>query len=152
MPHFENSREIQIDADPAAVWPLITDFRKWTAWSPWEELDPELKRSYSGAESGVGAQYAWEGNNKVGTGRMEITGATDELVEIDLEFLKPFKARNKTVFQVTGNPAGTRVLWTMSGERNLLMAVAGTLFFDKAIGKDFDKGLAKLKAAAEAIA
>lgn len=150
MPYFENSREIQIDAAPAAVMPLLDDFHNWTAWSPWEEMDPDLKRTYSGAERGAGAQYAWEGNNKVGTGRMEITNATDELVEIDLEFLKPFKARNKTVFQVTGNPAGTRVVWTMSGERNALMAIAGKLFFDKAIGKDFDRGLAKLKAAAEA--
>lgn len=152
MPYFENSREIQIDAAPAAVLPLLNDFHNWTAWSPWEEMDPDLKRSFTGAASGAGAQYAWEGNNKVGTGRMEITNATDELVEIDLEFLKPFKARNKTVFQVTGNPAGTRVVWTMSGERNALMAIAGKLFFDKAIGKDFDRGLAKLKAAAEASA
>lgn len=150
MPRFENSRDIQIAADPATVRALIVDFRQWTRWSPWEALDPELKRSYSGAEQGVGARYAWEGNKKVGTGSMEIVRATDEEIEIDLQFLKPFKARNTTVFQVTGNPKGTRVVWAMTGERNVLMALAGRLFFDKAIGKDFDKGLARLKAAAEA--
>jgi hypothetical protein len=150
MPHFENSRDIQIAAEPSTVRALIADFHQWTRWSPWEELDPDLKRTYSGAEQGVGARYAWEGNKKAGTGTMEIVRATDEAIEIALEFLKPFKARNTTVFQVTGNPDGTRVVWAMSGERNLAFAVLGKLFFDKAIAKDFDKGLAKLKAAAEA--
>lgn len=150
MPHFENSRDIQIAAEPAQVRALIVDFHAWTQWSPWEELDPELQRTYSGAEQGVGAHYAWEGNKKVGTGSMEIVRATDEEIEIDLRFLKPFKARNTTVFQVTGNANGTRVVWAMAGERNVLMALAGQLFLDKAIAKDFDKGLARLKAAAEA--
>ncbi|MDO7868426.1 SRPBCC family protein [Nocardioides jiangxiensis] len=149
MPHFENSRSIGIDAAPAVVHTHIDDFRNWTAWSPWEELDPAVKRSYTGAEAGVGAHYAWEGNNKVGQGSMEITASTPERIDIDLEFLKPFKASNKTVFTLTPQGTGTRVDWTMSGERNLAFAILGKLFFDKAIAKDFDKGLTKLKAAAE---
>lgn len=149
MPHFENSRETVIDAPAATVHALLDDFRQWTAWSPWEELDPALTRTYSGSATGVGAHYAWAGNNKVGEGSMEITASTPEQVALDLEFLKPFKARNKTVFTLTPAGAGTRVVWAMSGERNLAFALLGKLFFDKAIAKDFDKGLAKLKAAAE---
>jgi hypothetical protein len=149
MPHFENSREIVIDAPAATVHALLNDFRQWTAWSPWEELDPELTRTYSGSAAGVGAHYAWAGNNKVGEGSMEITGSTPGQVALDLEFLKPFKASNKTVFTLTPEGAGTRVVWAMSGERNLAFALLGKLFFDKAIAKDFDKGLGKLKAAAE---
>jgi hypothetical protein len=149
MPRFENSRDIQIAADPATVRALITDFREWTRWSPWEEIDPQLKRTYEGAEQGVGARYAWEGNKRAGTGTMEIVRATEQEIEIDLRFLKPFKARNTAIFQVTGNPDGTHVVWAMSGERNRLLDLAGRLFLDNAIAKDFDKGLAKLKAAAE---
>lgn len=150
MPHFSNSREITIDAAPAAVRAHLDDFRAWTAWSPWEELDPELKRTYSGSATGAGARYAWAGNSKAGEGSMEIVESTPERIEIDLEFLKPFKARNKTVFELQPHGEGTHVVWTMSGERNLLLAVLGKLFFDKAIAKDFDRGLTRLKAVAEA--
>lgn len=150
MPSFSQQRETTINAAPAAVLPLLNDFHNWKDWSPWEELDPELKRTFTGPDSGVGSHYAWVGNKKVGTGSMEITNATDERVDIDLEFIAPFKASNKTTFEL--QPQGsssTRVVWSMSGERNLFMAVAGKLFFDKAIAKDFDRGLAKLKALAE---
>ena len=150
MPAFSQQRETTINAAPAAVHPLLVDFHHWKDWSPWEELDPELKRTFTGPESGVGSHYAWTGNKKVGTGSMEITNSTPERIDIDLEFIAPFKASNKTSFEL--KPQGsdsTRVVWSMSGERNLFMAVAGKLFFDKAIAKDFDRGLAKLKALAE---
>lgn len=149
MPAFSNSRETFIDAPPATVHAILDDFHLWSGWSPWEEMDPDLKRTFSGPEKGVGSQYAWEGNNKVGTGRMEIEESTPQRIAIDLEFIKPFKARNKTVFDLRPEGSGTRVVWTMSGQRNALMAVAGKLFFDKAIGKDFEKGLGKLKVLAE---
>lgn len=80
---------------------------------------------------------------------MRITDSTPERIEIDLEFIKPFKARNKTVFEFVPEGDGTRVVWTMTGERGLLMHLAGRLFVDKALGEDFERGLAKLKAAAE---
>lgn len=150
MPAFSTTRSTTVAASSEVVHALVDDFHAWTRWSPWEEMDPDLKRSYSGAQAGTGARYAWQGNNKVGEGSMEITGSTPERIEIALEFLKPFKASNTTVFTLTPEGTGTRVDWTMSGERNLAFAVLGRLFFDRAIAKDFDKGLAKLKAAAEA--
>ena len=81
---------------------------------------------------------------------MVITAATPDRVQLDLDFVKPFKANNKVVFRFEAEGNGTRVTWTMSGVRNLLLAVMGAFFFDGMIGKDFDKGLAKLKAVAEA--
>lgn len=149
MPSFANSRDIFIATPPATVHRILDDFRLWNGWSPWEELDPDLQREFSGAEHGVGSHYAWSGNNKVGQGSMEITGSTPERIDIDLEFLKPFKASNKTTFELRPEGDGTRVVWTMSGERNVLLALMGKLFFDKAIGKDFEKGLGKLKVLAE---
>lgn len=149
MPRFDSVRETTVNAPPADVHALVNDFRQWRKWSPWEEKDPNLERTYKGAEAGAGAEYLWTGNKQVGTGRMLITGSTPERIDIDLDFIEPIKAQNKTVFAFTPEGERTRVSWRMSGERNLLMHVAGRLFFDKALAKDFDSGLAKLKAAAE---
>jgi len=148
---FSLSRSTTVDAPTDRVLSLLDDFREWRAWSPWEDVDPDLERTYSGPERGVGARYAWSGNSKAGEGTMEIVECTPTRVAADLQFLKPFKARNLTAFDLEQTGGGlTRVTWTMTGRRNPLMALAGKLFFDKAIGKDFDQGLAALKAAAEA--
>ncbi len=128
--------------------PLVADLHAWTKWSPWEGLDADLKRTYSGSERGVGARYAWAGK-KSGGGSMHVTGATADRIDLDPDFVKPFKAHNKVVFRIEPEGNATRVTWTMSGTRNALLAVMGKLFFDSMIVKDFDKGLAKLKAAAE---
>ena len=149
MPAFATTRETYVAAPPATVHALLDDFRQWERWSPWEEMDRGLRRSYSGPEHGVGAHYAWEGNRKVGSGSMTITRSTPEQIDIDLEFLAPFKARNETVFRLLPEGDGTRVRWTMTGRRNVVLALAGRLFLDRAIGQDFDRGLARLKAAAE---
>ena len=147
MADFTLSRSTRIQAEPARVHALVDDFREWQKWSPWEGADPNLERSYDG--EGVGATYHWKGNKKAGEGSMRFTSITAEQVDVDLEFLKPLKARNEVIFRLTPVADGTRVEWTMQGERNAAFAVMGRLFFDKAIGKDFDRGLASLKAAAE---
>ncbi len=149
MPSFEHTRSITIAAPPGAVHPLVDDFHTWAKWSPWEGLDADLARTYSGSEKGVGARYAWAGK-KSGEGSMLITGATPARIDIDLDFVKPFRANNKAVFRFDVEGNATRVSWTMSGTRNMLLATMGRLFFDAMIGKDFDKGLAKLKALVEA--
>lgn len=149
MPAFSMTRSAVIDAPPETIHAILVDFHAWQGWSPWEERDPDLKRTFSGAEKGVGSHYGWVGNKKVGTGSMDITAATPERIEIALEFIEPFKASNTTTFELTPAGAGTKVDWSMSGDRNLLMTVLGKLFFDRAIAKDFDQGLAKLKALAE---
>jgi hypothetical protein len=152
---FEIVRSTVVAAEPGGVHALVDDFHRWTAWSPWEGLDPDLGRTYSGPDSGVGAHYAWEGNRKAGAGSMEITGSTPETIDIRLAFLKPFKNTNRVTFtltptQVDGAP-GTSVEWRMSGERSGFWGVVGRILpMDKLIGKDFEKGLARLKAAAEA--
>jgi hypothetical protein len=148
MPAFENSRSLTIAASADAVRGLVTDFHKWIEWSPWEGLDADLERTYSGAESGVGARYAWAGK-KAGAGTMRITAVAADRVDVDLDFEKPMKASNKVVFRFEPEGSGTRVTWTMSGTRNVLLAILGPLFFDGMIGKDFEKGLAQMKAIAE---
>lgn len=149
MAQFEMSRSTTVAAPPERVHVLLDDFREWRKWSPWEELDPELQRTYTGPERGVGSHYEWSGNKKAGQGSMEIIESTPSAVAVDLRFFKPFEATNITRFDLTPAGGGTQVVWTMTGERSAMMGLMGKLFFDKAIGKDFDKGLAQLKAAAE---
>lgn len=148
MPTFEQERSVVVTAEPGAVHAFVNDFHAWTKWSPWEDLDADLQRTYAGPHEGVGARYTWAGK-KAGSGSMVITKSTADRIEVDLDFVKPFKANNKVVFRFEAEGNATRVTWTMSGTRNWVFALLGKLFFDGAIGKDFDKGLAKLKALAE---
>lgn len=150
MSAFEIVRSAHIAADPALVHALINDFHAWQVWSPWEGMDPAMQREYSGPHSGTGAHYAWSGNRKAGTGSMEITSSDPQEIALRLSFLKPWKATNQVLFSLTPRNAGTDVDWRMNGEHQGLMAVAGKLFnIDKLVGRDFEKGLAQLKAAAE---
>jgi hypothetical protein len=151
MADFEVVRSTTIGAPAERVHGLIDDFHAWRTWSPWEDLDPSLQREYSGADSGVGARYAWEGNRKAGKGNMEIVGSTPERVDLRLTFEKPWKADNAVDFTLA--PAGdgaTEVSWRMTGAyRGVAGLIGRVLNMDRLVGKDFEKGLARLKSAAE---
>ena len=144
-------RSTTIDAPPERIYPRIADFHRWRDWSPWEGVDPDLRRTYSGADTGRGAVYEWAGNRKAGEGRMEITDAVEPArVGIDLQFLKPFKARNETVFAIRPEGSGSRVTWTMTGRRTLVTKIMGIFkSMDAMIGPDFERGLASLKSTVE---
>lgn len=144
-------RSATIGAAPSDVYAHIIDFHKWEAWSPWDEMDPSMDKTYSGADAGPGSSYSWSGNRKVGQGSMGITDATEASeVKIDLEFLKPFKASNKTVFSLEPSGDGTTVTWAMTGNKTLMTRVMGIFkSMDAMVGPDFEKGLARLKKVAE---
>ncbi len=147
---FRIQRTTSINAPPEKISPLIDDFHKWPAWSPYETKDPGMKRTLSGAESGKGAVYAWEGNSDVGMGRMEIADASSSKVTIKLDFEKPFKASNIAEFTMQPNGRGTDVTWAMHGPTPYISKVICVfLDMDDMVGKDFEAGLANLKAAAE---
>jgi hypothetical protein len=113
---------------------------------PWEDLDPDLRRTYGGPESGVGAWYEWDGNRKAGKGRMEITDVDESTVTIDLRFLRPFKSQSTTAFRLEPDGDGTLVTWTMTGPNTFMMKVMGIFTsMEKMIGPDFEKGLDRLK-------
>ena len=149
---FRVERTAAIKAPPEKIFPFINDFHSWAAWSPWEKMDPALKRTYSGPSSGKGAQYAWEGNSKVGSGSMEITEASPPgKIVIRLDFMKPFEAHNIAEFTLVPGGDSTTVTWAMYGP-SPYMAKIMHLFFsmDRMVGGSFEEGLANLKAAAEA--
>jgi hypothetical protein len=148
---FRIQRSAIIKAPPDKIYPHINDFHNWGSWSPWEKLDPALKRTYSGAASGQGAVYEWEGNKQVGKGRMEITQATpSSKIEIKLDFLKPFEAHNTAEFSLEPQGDATNITWAMHGRQPFLLKVMSLFFsMDKMVGKDFEAGLATLKTIAE---
>jgi carbon monoxide dehydrogenase subunit G len=148
---FTVSRSLGITAPAEAIFPLINDFRRWAIWSPYEKLDPAMKRTLSGAESGKGAAYAWESNGKAGIGRMEITNSVpSSLVALKLDFEKPFKANNTVDFTLKPMGNETTVTWAMHGRYPFIARLMGVFFnMDRLVGKDFETGLANLKRAAE---
>jgi hypothetical protein len=148
---FRVTRSNAIAAPAEIIFAQVNDLHKWEAWSPWEKIDPALKKTFAGPPAGTGASYSWVGNNKVGSGRMTIMEShPGERIRIKLEFLKPFKATNTAefVFQPDGNQ--TAVTWSMSGKNNFMSKAMGLIMnFDKMIGSQFEKGLAQMKLLAE---
>lgn len=147
---FRVQRQATVQAPPEKIFPLINDYKQWAAWSPWEKKDPAMKRSFSGPAAGKGAAYAWE-SKEVGVGDMLITESQpSSLVRIDLNFSKPFEAHNKVVFSIQPQAGGSVVSWEMAGPAPLISRVMQVFFnIDKMVGKDFEDGLAAMKAAAE---
>jgi uncharacterized protein YndB with AHSA1/START domain len=147
---FRVQRTVLINAPADKVFPLINDFKAWPAWSPYEKKDPAMKRSFGAVTAGKGATYAWEGDKNVGQGSMEIVESTPRKLLIKLDFLKPFEAHNTAEFLLEPRGDSTSVTWAIYGPSPFMSKVIGTFMnFDDMIGRDFEKGLADLKAVAE---
>lgn len=151
---FRVERSAMVEAPPDRVFALLNDFHRWSEWSPYEKLDSNLRRSFDGPASGPGASYAWVGNDDVGEGSMKIVDAKPgESVTIDLEFKKPFEAKNLTTFTLKPVEAGTKVTWAMDGQNGFVgKAMSLVMDLDRFVGKDFEQGLANLNAAAKGVA
>ncbi|QOY88480.1 SRPBCC family protein [Paludibaculum fermentans] len=148
---FRVERTITIQAPPEKIIPFLEDFHQWPAWSPYEKLDPAMKRTLSGAERGKGAVYQWDGNRKAGSGRMEVLDVVpSSKVSIQLEFTQPLESKNLAEFDLMNKGGATSVTWSMSGPQPYVTKVV-TIFvsMDKLVGGDFETGLVNLKAAAE---
>ncbi|MEI6106627.1 MAG: SRPBCC family protein [Opitutae bacterium] len=147
---FRVTRSATIAAPAAVLFAQVNDLHAWQDFSPWAQLDPAMKNTYAGPRAGVGAALAWDGNSKVGQGRMTITESKpNELIRMKLEFIKPMAATNTTEFTFQAEGDRTLVTWSMAGENNFV----GKLFclfmnMDKMVGGDFERGLANLNALA----
>ena len=144
---FSVQRSTSVQAPPEKIFPWINDFHQWKSWSPYENKDPAMKRSYSGAADGKGAVYGWEGNKNVGSGRMEIldTSAPAKIV-IKLDFFKPFEGHNTAEFTMLPQGNATNVTWLMHGPSPFMGKIMHVFInMDRMVGKDFEIGLANLK-------
>ena len=148
---FRIQRSLRIAAPREKLFAYVADLHNFDAWSPWAPLDPAMRKTHSGPASGVGAAYEWQGNNKVGHGRMEIVEAVaPERVLIKLDFLKPFEAHNMAEYLLVEADGETEFTWAMYGPNNFLSKVMGLFFnMDKMVGAQFEQGLRALKTVAE---
>ena len=148
---FRVQRTTSIKASPEKIFALINDLHRWDSWSPWEKMDPAMQRTFSGATAGKGAVYAWQGNSKVGEGRMEIADTSPpSRVMIKLDFIKPIEGHNTAEFTLDPKGDSTNVTWSMYGPSAYIAKVIGVFAsMDKMIGKEFENGLANMKAVAE---
>jgi uncharacterized protein YndB with AHSA1/START domain len=144
---FSVERSTSVKAPPEKIFPWINDFHQWKSWSPYETKDPAMKRSYSGATSGKGAVYGWEGNKNVGSGRMEILDASmPSKIVIKLDFFTPFEGHNTAEFTMLPQGDATNVTWLMHGPASFMSKVMQVFMnLDHMIGKDFEAGLVNLK-------
>jgi carbon monoxide dehydrogenase subunit G len=148
---FRVQRSASVKAPPEKIFPLINDLKAWVGWSPYEKKDPAMKRSFGPVTAGKGATYEWAGDKNVGQGRMEILEAQpSSKVLIKLDFIKPFEAHNTAEFTLEPKGDTTLATWAIYGPSAFVTKVMGLFFdMDTMIGKDFEVGLADLKAAAE---
>lgn len=150
--HFSVTRSLAMNAPASEIFAEVNDFRRWKNWSPWAKLDPDAIHEFSGEPAGEGAVMAWDGNHDVGKGSMTIVESQEPgLVRLRLDFLKPMKATNETIFQFQEQGDQTLVTWTMSGENHFIAkAINLVIDCDTMIGGYFEKGLTSLKSVVEA--
>ncbi len=147
---FTVQRSINIKAKPEKIAASITDFHKWTSWSPYEKYDPAMKKTFSGPQKGKGAAYEWNGNSKVGSGRMEIMETSPSRVSIKLDFFKPMEGHNVADFIFEPDGGSTKVTWDMHGPNRFIGKIFHVFInMDKMVGKDFETGLQNLKSLSE---
>ena len=149
---YRVSRSATIAAPAPVVFAQVNDFHRWAAWSPWEKIDPAMKRTYEGPPAGVGASYTWVGSGEVGEGRMTIVESRpSDLIRVKLEFVKPFAGTSVAEFSFKPEGDRTQVTWSMTGDKNFIAkAIHLVMSMDRMIGDQFDKGLAAMKTVAEA--
>lgn len=147
---FRVTRSATIPAPPSVVFEQVNDLRCWAAWSPWDRIDPDSKKTFHGPAAGLGASYSWVGP-KTGQGQMTvIESRPNEFLRFQLDFVKPFKANNNAEFTFTPQGDQTVVTWTMTGKNNFISKTFSLLMnCDKMVGGQFDQGLANLKTVSE---
>jgi uncharacterized protein YndB with AHSA1/START domain len=152
LDQFRIARKVTIKASPDAIFPLIDDLRRFNEWNPFAKADPAIKLAYGATSAGPGGSYNWDSTGQAGKGHMEIIeSAAPSRVAMSLQFDKPMKANNQVVFTLQPQGAATEVTWEMTGMYGFLHKAMGVVFnFDKMVGGEFEKGLAALKARAEA--
>lgn len=148
---FRIERSIRIRAAPDKIFSMVNNLTEFVKWSPYEKVDPAMERHFDGPAAGPGAKYAWNGNRNIGAGRMEIMSSTQaSSVVMRLDMSAPIEAHNIVTFKLTPESENTVVSWTMEGPSPFVSKVMGLIFnMDKMIGRQFESGLAELKAQAE---
>jgi hypothetical protein len=147
---FTVERHVDIRAAPGRIVPLLVDLHQWRRWSPWENIDPNLQRIYSGAASGPGAVYDWRGAHRAGVARVAVTAVAANKIDLTMAFVKPVASTSQASFILAPTATGTRVTWRLHGPLTFrTRLITSFIGMDLLLGSDLEKGLASLKTAAE---
>lgn len=145
------SRSVVINAPKEVVWENVTKFENMNKWSPWAKRDPNMKNTVEGTDGTVGAKQSWTGNKKVGSGSQTIS-ALDPMNRIDskLDFKEPMEGHADAYTVLADTAGGVKVTWSFSSAMSRPFNIIGLFMdMDAAIGKDYEEGLANLKALCE---
>ncbi len=147
----EISRSIVVDAPSGAVWPLVSDLRRFNDWSPWATIDPAgTSYVHEGPETGVGQRLIWRSEHP------DVGSGSQEIVEIDpgrsvtsrLQFGDIGEAQASIILTPAGR--GTEVTWDFETDLGMNPVTRWLgLFVDGWVGKDYEAGLVRLKSLAE---
>lgn len=142
-------RQVIINAPPEKVFAIVGNMKRFSEWSPWADLDPATQYVFEGSESGAGQVMRWQSNNpNVGTGAQTVVDFVENRrVATELDFGPMGKA--VASLELSPVDSGTGVTWGFKSQLNGLVERWMGLLFDRWIGADYEKGLAKLKALAE---
>jgi len=148
---YRYERSVTIAAPADAVYEHVASLGAMDKWSPWNDLDPNVKKSIEGTDGAVGAVAKWEGNDDIGKGEQRLdTLVPGKLVRTHLTFLEPWQQECGAGIDLAQAGDSTKVTWFMVGENNFMGKVMGVFMdMDAMIGKDFEKGLGRLKSIAE---
>ena len=140
--HIEKSTVIEVPVDK--TYSILSDFNHWKIWSPWLITEPEAKVSISDDAK----SYEWEGK-RTGSGNMSILDeSTNQSIDYDLNFLKPWKSTAKVRFKLESEGENTKVSWSMDSSLPFFMFWMKKMMI-ALIGMDYDRGLSMLKEYAE---
>jgi hypothetical protein len=143
-------KNIIIKSPASTVINHVADLNKYAAWNPWQQMEPSAKSNITGTPKTPGHKYEWEGK-KIGVGSLTVNSVNDKHVHIDLEFIKPWKAKSKDNWHMEpwGDGNETKVTWQNSGELPWPMGRLMYPMINSNLNKQFDAGLANLKKACE---
>lgn len=146
-------RSIVVNAKPRTVFTVLNGFRQFNKWSPWMKYDPNAKITIEGPEFGVGAKQSWAGDEaSVGSGSQEIvTSVPFERIEMKLVFAG-FDSDNLATYTLKPLGEGTEIVWGyQTHAKGDLLGRYFNLMLDRMLGKDYENGLASLKAFVETL-
>jgi hypothetical protein len=143
---FRVERSAILPVGAPALFERVNNHRKFNEWNPFLKLDPNVKNTYSGPESGVGAACSWDGNGDIGAGSATITDSKpNELIRMRMDWKRPMEGVATVEF--TFKPEGNRttVIWAMYGKNNFMGKLVSVFIdCDKMVGPQFEAGLAAL--------
>ncbi|MBL4586919.1 MAG: SRPBCC family protein [Flavobacteriales bacterium] len=145
---LELERSVSINTSSSVVYSQVSCLDQWPNWSPWAEMDPEMKNTYSDDPCGKNASVSWTGE-KAGAGTQTIVEATaNSYLKTSLEF--DDRGLNYSEWNLSEADGATTVTWNFLGAETPFMMRGMNLVMKGFLEEAYENGLAKLKKVCEA--